>query len=164
MHAEVRAHITRPKGPYINMAIRKKATPKGESKRIIPDDEAFDLQDIDGERMQKTQEDGQLSVDVFQTPEEIVVVAPMAGVKMKDVWISLNALTIRGHRPLKFNVKPESYFTEECFWGNFSRSVILPEAVDTGQINAHFSEGILVVKVPKVAKVRTRTITIQEEE
>lgn len=112
-----------------------------------------------------TGEDGQLALDVFQTTDEIVVVAPIAGVSSSDIGISITdeVLTIRGNRNLKFKASPSDYFTQECFWGNFSRSIILPESVDTSKVVASFKNGILTVRIPKVERIRTRLIKIKEE-
>lgn len=156
------------------MAILKRSTPRKSETKIVPDnkdgtakyakavlaeEEVFLVDDS-----QKEQE-GQLSLDVFQTADEIVVIAPVAGVKSSDLIISItdDVLTIKGTRDLRFNVEQSDYFTQECFWGNFSRSIILPESVDTGKVAASFKNGILTVRIPKVEKVHTRMIKIKEE-
>lgn len=114
---------------------------------------------------QEKGEEGQLSLDVFQTADEIVIVAPVAGVKMSELSIAINedVLTIKGRRDFQFMAEQSDYFTQECFWGNFSRSIILPEAVDVSRVKASFKNGILTVRVPKVEKIRTRMVKIQEE-
>lgn len=110
-------------------------------------------------------EEGQLSVDVFQTASEIVIVAPVAGVKLDDLSINITdeVLTIKGQRNFQFNVSMSDYFTQECFWGNFSRSVILPESVDVSKVTSSFKNGILTVRIPKVERIRTRMVKIKEE-
>jgi HSP20 family protein len=107
-------------------------------------------------------EEGQLSVDVFDTEEEIVVVAPVAGVKKDDVQVNITdeVMTIRGRRTMKFDVAIDKYFTKECFWGSFARSIILPDSVDSSKVKASFKEGILTVRIPKVERVRNRTVAI----
>ncbi|KKU78678.1 MAG: Small heat shock protein [Candidatus Peregrinibacteria bacterium GW2011_GWA2_47_7] len=109
--------------------------------------------------------DGQLACDVFQTDSEIVVVAPIAGVKKEDLDIDVtdDVLTIRGRRTVSFDVDRSNYFTQECFWGNFSRSIILPESVDVSKIKATFKNAILTIRIPKVEKIRTRKIQIKED-
>lgn len=109
--------------------------------------------------------EGQLSVDVFQTAEDIVVVAPVAGVSRDELSITITdeVLTIRGKRGFEFTVSPSDYYTQECFWGNFSRSVILPESVDTARVNASFKHGILTIRIPKVEKIKTRLVKIKGE-
>ena len=145
-----------------------------ESKKIIPDSEELFIHeapfgeenmDVGDFPASGDGDDGQLTCDVFQTPSEIVVVAPVAGVKKEDLDIDVtdDVLTIRGRRHLDFAVEEGDYYTKECFWGNFTRSVILPESVDTARIKASFSNGILTVRIPKVEKVRSRKIQIKEE-
>lgn len=115
------------------------------------------------------QQEGQLAVDVFQTADEIMVIAPVAGVARDDISISVTddqdkILTIRGQRHLQLKVEPADYFTQECFWGPFSRSIILPDSVDPSSVKASFKNGILTVRVPKVEKIKTRVVKIKEEE
>ena len=118
-----------------------------------------------------SEEEGQLALDVFQTPDEIVVVAPIAGVAMKDLNISIardpefkdEVLVIKGSRNFHFKVAANDYTTQECFWGNFSRRIILPESVDTSRIEASFNHGVLTVRIPKIERMMTRTIKIKSE-
>lgn len=151
------------------MAIIKKSTPGKSETKIIPDDKdgtipyVAEIKETLTESLPTESEQGQLALDVFQTAEEIVVVAPIAGVKTDDFSITITdeVLTIRGQRNLQFQVDPSDYFTQECFWGNFSRSIILPESVDTSRVTASFKNGILTIRIPKVEKIRTRMVKIQ---
>lgn len=112
------------------------------------------------------EQEGQLSVDVYQDENDIVILAPMAGTPAEEVHISLtdDVITIKGRRemPLK---RPDQndYTTKECFWGNFSRSIILPVEVDAGRVQARFKNNILTIRIPKVERVRSRTIKIEQE-
>src|SRR5687767_10105927 len=78
-----------------------------------------------------TEVPGQLAVDVFQTKESIVVVAPVPGVSKNDIDLSIveNTLTIRGSRKNEREVRESDFFVQECYWGEFSRSIILPVQV-----------------------------------
>lgn len=152
------------------MGILKKSTPKKTEERIIPDEKDGIKPFVAQQKESLTEEElsgeeGQLAVDVFQTADEIVVVAPVAGVVLEDLSITITdeVLSIKGRRNLQFNVQSGDYFTQECFWGDFSRSIILPESVDTGKVKASFKNGILTVRVPKVEKKRIRMVAIQEE-
>lgn len=109
--------------------------------------------------------EGQLALDVFQTKNHIVVLAPIAGVKLDDINVSIteDVLTIKGNRQLEMDVAEEDYFTQECFWGNFSRSIVLPAAVDPGKISASFKEGVLKVSIPKTERVKTKVVRIKSE-
>lgn len=108
---------------------------------------------------------GQLAVDVFQTEDDIVVLAPVAGVKVEDVEVIVNedVLTIRGMRTLDIDVPKRNYYAQECFWGEFVRSIVLPAAVNTSEIEASFKDGILQIKIPKANKIRMKIIKIKSK-
>lgn len=153
------------------MAILKKSTPRKSETKVVPDDKDGTLPylapslNTEEQPVGLTNEEGQLALDVFQTADEIVVVAPIAGVKFSDLSITITdeVLTLKGRRNFHFNVQPSDYFTQECFWGHFSRSIILPESVDTSNVSASFKTGILTIRIPKIEKIRTRMIKIKEE-
>lgn len=159
------------------MGILKKSTPKKSEMKIVPDEQDGTAPfvksdksmtgegDRDGAFTEKGGVVGELAVDVFQTPDEIVVVAPVAGVTSDDLAINITegVLVISGQRHLEFDVAQADYFTQECFWGSFSRSIILPEAVDATSVTASFKDGILTVRIPKIEKIHTRMVEIREE-
>lgn len=95
-----------------------------------------------------------LSVDVYQTQNDIVVKAPVAGVPEADLDITVTAdqLTIRGERKEEKEVNEEHYHTKECFWGSFSRMVALPVEGDPEGAKATFKNGILTIRIPKSKK------------
>lgn len=109
--------------------------------------------------------EGQLALDVYQTPNEIVIVAPIAGVKMNDISVTVteDVLTIKGKRYLEFNIPDEDYLTQECFWGDFSRSIVLPSSADTSKINASMKDAVLKVSIPRTERTKTRLIRIKSE-
>jgi len=109
--------------------------------------------------------EGQLALDVYQTPKEIVIVAPIAGVKLNDINVTVteDVLTIKGKRYLEFNIPEEDYLTQECFWGDFSRSIVLPSSVDTTNINASFKDAVLKISLPRTERTKTRLIRIKYE-
>lgn len=153
------------------MAILKKSTPRKAETKVVPDEKDGTLPYLETESLEaesreteSTEGEGQLALDIFQTADEIVIVAPIAGVKKEDLSISITdeVLTIKGQRAFSFKIATADYFTKECFWGNFSRSVILPEAVDTSKVKASFKNGVLTVRVPKVERIRTRMVRIEE--
>jgi len=110
--------------------------------------------------------EGQLAIDVFQTDEEIVLKAPIAGVKPEDLEISITdeVINIKGERKETSEVTRENYFAQECYWGAFSRSYILPIAVSSEKATASLKNGILTIKIPKEEKSKTKTIEIKTEE
>lgn len=109
--------------------------------------------------------EGQLALDVYQTPTEIVVVAPIAGVKLSDINVGLteDVLTIKGKRYLEFNIPDEDYLTQECFWGDFSRSIVLPASVDSSKISASFKDAVLKISIPRIESSKSRVIRIKSE-
>lgn len=120
------------------------------------------------EKIQKDKDEhtvGQLALDIYQTPTTIVIVAPIAGVKMSDINVAVteDVLTISGKRDLEFDIPDEDYFTQECFWGDFSRSIVLPAAVDTTKINASFKDAVLKISIPKTEQNKTKIVRIKAE-
>lgn len=109
--------------------------------------------------------DGQLSVDVYQDDQNIIILAPIAGVKAGDVDISITeeVVSIRGQRSPGHDMPDEKHFTQECYWGPFSRSYVLPIAVNTEGAKATLKDGLLKIEIPKDAKVKTKTIKISEK-
>lgn len=106
--------------------------------------------------------EGQLTIDVYQTPTEIVVESAVAGVRPEDLDITATAdsITIRGERHREKEVKDDDYFYQECYWGRFSRSVILPQEVDPENAAVNFKNGILTVRLPKLNKQKTRKLKV----
>jgi HSP20 family protein len=103
------------------------------------------------------QQSGQISVDVFEQDGYIIIRAPIAGVKLADLDIEVDGkvLTIRGKRLLADDLGDGHYFVQECFWGEFGRSITLPSVVDPKKIRATFSkDSILKIIIPKEEKVK----------
>jgi len=109
--------------------------------------------------------EGQLTIDVYQTPNEIVIKSTIAGVKPENIDISItnDMITIKGTREKDEHVKEEDYYYQECYWGPFSRSIILPVDVEIDDVDAAMKNGILTIKLPKIEKVKTKKITIKSE-
>lgn len=94
---------------------------------------------------------GELVVDVFETPADFVVIAAIAGVQINDLDISLekDMMVIKGNRGDPHDHPDKKYFYQECYWGPFSRKVVLPEDIDIDKADAQIDKGILTVKIPK---------------
>lgn len=107
--------------------------------------------------------EGQLTVDVYQTANEIVVESAIAGVDPQniDVNVTTDSISIRGSRKREKTVKDEDYLYQECYWGRFGRSIILPQEVDPEGAEVKFKNGILTVVLPKANKKKTRKLKIQ---
>jgi HSP20 family protein len=107
--------------------------------------------------------EGQLAIDVYQTPGEIIIKAPIAGVRQEDLDVTITdeQVTIRGERHDAQTETVEGYMVQECYWGAFSRIYSLPIAVDSDKATARLVNGILTVTIPKAAKARTKTIAVE---
>ena len=97
-------------------------------------------------------EEGELLVDVYQKDNNIVICSTIAGVKPEDIDIDINndMITIRGRRQKELEAEEEDYFYKECYWGGFSRSIILPCEVQANKVKASLKNGVLKVLLPKV--------------
>jgi len=96
--------------------------------------------------------EGQLAVDVYQTDKKIFIQSTIAGAKPENLQISLHhdLLTIKGKREANQNIKPEQYLYKECYFGPFSRSIILPSEVDSKKVEASLENGILTISLEKI--------------
>jgi HSP20 family protein len=111
-------------------------------------------------------EEGQLAVDVFQTENEIIIQSTIAGVKAEelDITIQNDMVAIRGERKKEIEVEPRDYFYQECYWGPFSRQIILPEEIEPAKARAELKNGILTLRLPKLEKTKTTKIRVKEVE
>lgn len=107
--------------------------------------------------------EGELALDVYQDKNAVFVKSTMAGVKPEDIDIAINGdmLTIKGSRKNTETIKEEDYFYQECYWGSFSRSVILPVEVEVDKVSAALKDGILTVKLPKSRKAKAKKIMVK---
>ncbi len=95
--------------------------------------------------------EGQLAIDVYQTDKKIIVKSTIAGVKPENLKISLHhdLLTIKGSRSAGQEITEENYLYRECYWGSFSRSIILPSEVDNKKVEAELENGVLTITLYK---------------
>ena len=122
-------------------------------------------EDENNEWLGDDQEEGQLSIDVYQTPKAIVVKSTIAGVKPGDIDISINndMLTIRGKREIKEEIREEDYLYRECYWGSFSRSIILPVEIEAEKVEAELENGVLTITLPKAKISKQISIKVKEK-
>jgi HSP20 family protein len=111
----------------------------------------------------ETEPAGELTVDVYQTPEDIVVESAIAGVKPDDIDIQVTAdsISIKGSRGRAREVSDDNYLCQECYWGKFTRTVIFPQEIDPEGAAVAFKNGILTVRLPKVNKKKTRNLKVR---
>ena len=109
---------------------------------------------------------GQLAVDVFTDDDNVIIKAPIAGVAREDLDLTITeeVVTIKGERKEQSEVKRENYLAQECYWGSFSRSYVLPVPVIADKAQASLSKGILTITIPKEEKTKAKTIEIKTED
>jgi HSP20 family protein len=109
--------------------------------------------------------EGSLIVDVYQTPDEIVVQSAIAGVRPEDIDISAtpDKITIRGTRHHEKEVREDNYLCQECYWGRFAREIIFPQEVDPEGATVSFKNGILTVRLPKTSRKKTKKLHVKGE-
>lgn len=109
--------------------------------------------------------EGQLAIDVYQTPTSFVIESAIAGVKPDDIDISISpeSVTVRGKREREEKLRGDDYLYQECYWGKFSRSVILPQEIDPDRAQASLKNGVLKIVLPKVNKTRSKKIKVKFE-
>ncbi len=120
-------------------------------------------EEVQTEEWLEDDEPGQLAIDAFQDEESVVIKAPIAGVGLEDVEISITdeVVTIKGVRHPTPEVARENYFIQECYWGAFTRSYILPVSVDAAKAEATLKDGILTVRIPKQERAKTRVLKVE---
>lgn len=111
-------------------------------------------------------EEGELTIDVYQTDSHVVIKSTIAGVKSEDLDVNVTdgMITIKGTRQRDESVSQEKYYCRELYWGPFSRSVILPVDVAADKTKASIRDGVLTIKLPKAEKLKTKTIKVKELE
>ncbi|KKQ53188.1 MAG: Protein containing Heat shock protein Hsp20 protein [Parcubacteria group bacterium GW2011_GWD2_38_11] len=107
--------------------------------------------------------EGQLTIDVYQTDTEIVIKSTIAGVKPEDLDVSINndMVTIKGERKNEEIVSAENYYYQECYWGHFSRSVVLPIDIISDKAEASLKNGILTIRLPKADTTKIKRIQVR---
>jgi HSP20 family molecular chaperone IbpA len=108
-------------------------------------------------------EEGELSVDVYQTGTEIILEAMVAGVKPEDLHLSItrDMVTIKGRRDGNTQVNHDDYFYKELYWGTFTRTILLPHEVEIEEAEAVEKHGLLIIRLPKVDKARQTKLKVK---
>lgn len=110
-----------------------------------------------------TPEEGELSIDVYQNQNEIIVKTMVAGVKPEDldVSISRDMVTLKGKRENERTIADDDYFHKELYWGTFSRTIVLPQEIDVDAAEAIEKHGLLIIKLPKLDKNRSTRLKVR---
>ncbi len=146
----------------------QKISSKPKTEKAIKKESGPEATKNTGDKQQEwlPEEEGQLTIDVYQTDSDIVIKSTIAGVKSEniDIEITNDMITIKGMRRNDENISQENYYYQELYWGPFSRSVILPVDVDSDKAKASMKNGIITIKLPKAEKLKTKTIKVKELE
>jgi len=111
----------------------------------------------------ESEKDAELTVDVYQTPEMIIVKAMIAGVRPEDLDVSItrDQITVRGKREEERVANEGDYLVRELYWGSFARTVSLPEEIDVDEAEAIEKHGLLILKLPRLDKKRQSKLKVK---
>ncbi|MBB1562407.1 Hsp20/alpha crystallin family protein [Candidatus Saccharibacteria bacterium] len=123
------------------------------------------LQPTDEPTLQEEPEDefpGQLAVDVYETDDELVIKARTAGVNKDDLDVSISEgiLTISGTLSSGDDTDANNWHIQECYWGEFSRTLALPVAVKEDEARAALKDGVLSISFPKIQQEQAKKIQV----
>lgn len=105
------------------------------------------------------------AMDVLETEDRFVVKLELAGIEPDDVEVAVedSTLSVSGTREFSTETNEENYHRVERRYGSFSRSITLPQTVDTEKVEASFDKGVLTVEVPKVERAKPKKIQVRAE-
>jgi HSP20 family protein len=133
-------------------------------RRVMPSQAAAPQQTAPVEQHYQEEEPaGQLPVDVYQTANEIIIRAFVAGVRPDEmnVSISRDMVEIEGSREERDSVAGPDYFSQELFWGSFARTILLPQEVDVDASTASAKDGLLTIMLPRLDKTRQTKLRVK---
>lgn len=124
--------------------------------RHIEDDQAEEPASV-------PEEMGELTIDMYENDRQIIIKSIVAGVRPEDLDISITRemVTITGKREGDRTVQDDNYFHQELYWGSFSRTILLPQEIDTEEVEAVEKHGLLIIKLPKINKNRQTKIRVK---
>ncbi len=126
-----------------------------------------DLPDVADEEQNTLLEDeafdGELPVDVYNTPTEIIVKTMVAGMRPEnlDIDITRSMVSIKGTREATREIEEKDYYHKELYWGTFARSVTLPEEIDVEESEATEKNGLLTIRLPKIDKAKQNKLKVK---
>jgi HSP20 family protein len=107
--------------------------------------------------------EGELTVDVYQTPDDIVIKAMVSGMDPNELDISIgrDTVTIKGKREGVREVSDDDFFCRELYWGSFSRTIALPQEIEVEEAEATQKHGLLTIRLPKIDKRRQAKLRVK---
>lgn len=116
-----------------------------------------------GNWIEEENNEAELSVDVYQTPTDMIIQTMVAGVKPEDLELSIarDMITIRGEREENRSIDENNFFTKELYWGKFSRTISLPKEVEPEEVEATEKHGLVTIKIKKVDKEKKNVVKVR---
>lgn len=113
--------------------------------------------------MEEENDEAELTVDVYQTPADVIIQTMVAGVKPEDIELTIarDMVTIRGKREESRKIEEDNFFSKELYWGAFSRTISLPQEVDPEEAEAVEKHGLLTIKLPKIDKEKKTSVKVK---
>ena len=110
-----------------------------------------------------TEEEAQLTVDVYQTANDIIIQTMIAGVKSEDLSVEIgrDMVTIKGKRDENKTINEEDKFISELYWGSFSRTILLPQEIEPDEAEAVEKHGLMIIKLPKIDKTKKTNLRVK---
>lgn len=107
--------------------------------------------------------EGKPAIDIYETDNDLIIQSAIAGVKPEelDIYIENDRVVIKGQRNQPEEQRAKNYFYQECYWGPFSREIILPVETDPNRAEASMKQGILTITIPKIEREKKRKIEIK---
>jgi len=141
------------------VSLSVKAKPKTKTKAKAP-------QETRPKKRQWPAKEGLLCVDVFYSNGKFIIQAPIAGTEPEEIDISIDngMLSIKGSRRNPSGSEEKDYFHQECWWGPFSRQIILPDDIDIQRIKASWQKNVLIITAPRVVKIKKKKVNINLKE
>jgi len=112
---------------------------------------------------EEEEKEGELSVDVYDNKDKIIIKTMVAGVRPEDLDISItrDMVTIKGVRSEEKEASQDNYYHQELYWGSFSRTIMLPTEIDIEESSAIEKHGLLIITLPKIDKERKTKLKIK---
>jgi HSP20 family protein len=132
--------------------------PHGQARKISPAHTTASAPEMPAEEAE-----GELAVDVYETPTHIIIKAMIAGVRPEDLDVSItrDMVTVRGKRERAVEGTAGDFFFQELYWGSFSRTIVLPQEVEIEEAEATEKHGLLIIKLPKLDKGRHAKLKVK---
>src|SRR3989338_534538 len=115
--------------------------------------------------MEEENEEGELTIDMYQDSDNVLIKTMIAGVKPEDLDIDIarDMVTVRGKREESRVIEEEDYFAKELYWGSFSRTITLPSEINIDEAEAEEKHGLLTIKLPKTDKGRKTKLKVKSK-